>query len=437
MTQKSLLMLGDDAHVVRACADLDVNLTVLCSYDSKDFGLTVPPNAGREILIEDVSSLESIYQGLWHAGLDLADFDAVYTTDEGAVVTAAILNEQLNLRWLAPGQAGAFRDKARAKTLLQAKGVATAKFAVVDDLHNLPADVALPFSPAVLKPIAGAATYRTVVITDVSELRSAAALARTEGWPRTYLIESFVEGDEWRIDGFVFDGELLFASVATYRQTCLTAVTSKQPVSMYLFDPENDREKYEQALPMAAEALRTLGLKNGVFHLEAFCSSDTGQLVFGECAARRGGGLIEEEILRKFGISLSRAAVQCALGIKPDQEADLQPSVVGTAFLPLRPGVLVDHPELAELGALPNVQLAVIDIPLGFEMESPVSTIMKMGQVLLAADSVSEFLERADSVVDWFHERTVVIPPTATPAELRRWQASVADRLAARYPGHR
>jgi hypothetical protein len=49
-----------------------------------------------------------------------------------------------------------------------------------------------------------------------------------------------------------------------------------------------------------------------------------------------------------------------------------------------------------------------------------------IGQVLLTAISHEELFHRADEVVSWFRDRTVIVPAQATPRELREWYAGVA-----------
>ncbi|WP_327004483.1 ATP-grasp domain-containing protein [Dactylosporangium sp. NBC_01737] len=432
MTRKSLLMLSDDAHVVRACADLGVDLTVACGLPQADFGRVAIPSADRQLFLESAHDVETVLLGLYRAGIDPSSFDGVYSTDEGGVTAAAFLGQALGIPSMSPRVAALCRDKSLAKAALSAAGVPTADFIVIDDLCELPADFEVPFAPAVLKPVSGGATYYTSVIRSSAELQEAAKRARADRRFRTYILESFVPGDEYHLNGVVFDGELRFLSVGGYVQPCLTAVSNNQWLRTFVFDPVQDAAVYERVTPMAEQALRVLGLRAGVFHMEMFYDAEHERLTFGECAARRGGGCVEEEVLHKFGVSLAEAAAQCALGIEPTLKPEIRPAAVGAAFLPYVPGLLVSHPTEHELMALPNVEYAMVEWPIGFDMEPMVSTIMKMGHVLFAADSRAELFKRMDEVVSWFQERTVAVPPGATPRELLRWQAGVKAAAAAR-----
>jgi hypothetical protein len=424
MRRKSILMLSDDAHFVRACADLDVDLTVAFGMPQKDFGMFVVPSGKPQVFVENSVDVESVLLGLYRAGVDPADFDAIYSTDEGGVVAAAALGKMFDVPSIPPDVAALFRDKSLAKATLRAAGVDTAQFVVIDDLCDVPEDFSVPFEKAVLKPVAGGATYYASIIESRADMRAAVERARDRRRFRTFILEEFVPGQEWHADGVVFGGELQFVSVGGYRKSCLNTISSNEWMRTYVFDPVADAEVYERVTPFAERVLRTLGLADGVFHMELFHDADLDRLVFGECAARRGGVFIEEEVSRKFGVSLAEAAVQCALGVRPVLEPEVRPGVVGSVFLPYSPGVLVATPSAEDLVSLPNVEHATVEWPVGFSMSPATSTIMKVGQAMLVCDSREELFERSEEVINWFAERSLVAPADATASELREWYAN-------------
>ncbi|MGW1616944.1 ATP-grasp domain-containing protein [Streptomyces sp. NPDC002285] len=426
-------MLGDDIHSVRACSELGVDVTVIAGSDDKDFGIT---SGARRLFVEDQRNIESLLRVLHSAGLSGSDFDAVYTTHEPSVVTAAALGKVLNISAPNPFMVLNFRDKSLAKSVLREAGIATAKYALIEDIHDLSDDFQLPFRPAIVKPVTGDGTYRVSVVNSECDLRTIARQARAEfWWQRTFIAEEYVLGEEWFADGIIFGGELRFLSIGAYQQTCLATVSANQPLSMYLFDPTQHATVYERVGPLAEEIVQTLGLTDGVFHMELFHDPESDSLVFGECGARRGGGLVEELVFRKFGVSLAEAAIRCALGIEPDVTAEVLLEVVGSIQLPNMPGTLLSHPSVDELEALPNVVFATIEQPIGIEMsDCMLSTIMKIGEVLLTAPSVEELFRRAQEVVNWFGDRTVTIPPAATAAQLRLWQANLLPARGTEQP---
>jgi biotin carboxylase len=420
---KSMLMLSDDPHVARACADLGVELTIVYGAPPRDWGMMPELPGQRHVFVNDATSAESVLLGLYRAGLDPAAFDAIYTTDEGGVVTAAALGRAFGVPSMPPEVMARFRDKGLAKAALAREGVDVARFEIIEDLHVSPDERTLPFEPAVLKPVAGGAALHATLIKSAADLHAAAHRARENSTLRTFILEEFVPGQEWHANGVMFGGQLVFMSIGGYRKTCLATISDGEWMTDFTFDPVADADVYARVTPLAERALGILGLEDGVFHMEVFDDEESGRLVFGECAARRGGGLIEEEIFYKYGVSLAEAAVQCALGMQPAVKSVPRPGVVGCVFLPYRPGVLFSTPSAEEVAARPGVEYAMVEYPVGATNYPMDSTIDRTGQVLLFAESREELFRRADEVVTWFGERTVIIPPKASARELREWYA--------------
>jgi hypothetical protein len=420
----SILMLGTDRYAMRACLAHDVDAVVVCGPGGRDNGFVPVPDGLRALPVDDQSSAEAILMALHRAGLAGHRFTGIQTTDEWAMVTGSLLAAHLGCDFLDPATAVRFRDKSLQKATVRAAGVAAARVTVIDDVHDVDAITELPYRKAVLKPVAGAATVRTSVIESLAELRAHSARYRREHTAqRTFVLEEYVSGDEWVADGVVFDGELLFCALGTYADPCVTAVGGALPLSIRRFDPEHDAAHYAAAVPVVRTALAALGLSRGVFHMELFHDPATGALTFSECAARRGGALVHEELQAKFGVSLGESAVLCAAGRRPDLPVKLDHRVIGGGFLISRPGTLLRCPSPADLCARPGVLFARIERPYGTRIAADLTgTNSRVGMALVAADSPDEFHQRLAEVRAWFDERLVVLPDNGTNRELRAWQ---------------
>jgi len=192
---------------------------------------------------------------------------------------------------------------------------------------------------------------------------------------------------------------------------------------MRKFDPQTESWAYEAADHMVREALDALGLTDGVFHMELFHDPRSGRVVFSECAARRGGALTEEEILAKFGVDLGEAAVQCALGRKPELDVRVRAGTVGSVYFTSKPGTLASCPSPAELTELPDVSFARIELPIGYRMAGAAdSTTTRIGMAMITAADPQSLEQRRAEVLQWFDERLVVIPAATTSSELRDWR---------------
>jgi biotin carboxylase len=420
-TAPSLLLVGADPYLMRACGDLGVDAVVVSGPSARDAGVPIPASV-RSVFVEDQRSPEAVLAGLYRAGLGAHRFDAVVSVAEYALVFAAVLARVLECRGPDPATAVRLRDKWLQKELVRGAGLATARTLVIEDIHLPETLPELPWERAVLKPVTGVGTRLTTVVRDQAGLRSAAAsFARRDRRTRTFILEEFIEGEEWLVDGLVRDGKVVFRSVAAYGQPCLSAVQNRQPLTFRRFDPEADRDAFGLADPVVAGAVEALGLREGLFHMELFHRD--GEIHFSECAARRGSALVQEEVHCKFDVDLSEEAVRAALGLAPRLEVRVRPETVGATYLNGRPGVLLSRPSRSEVLARDGVCYVQHDTPLGSVIPEELSdTSTQIGQVVLTAASPEQFDGRVEALLKWYDDRLVIAPCDLTPRALRAWE---------------
>ncbi|MGI5500368.1 hypothetical protein [Lentzea sp. CA-135723] len=424
LTRPLVLVLGVDKYVLEACVRHDVETVLVEGGGQRDYALQPIPAGVTVLRVDSVSSPEAVLGALHRNGYAGRRFDAVQTTDEWAMVTAGLLAQHLGARAIDPVTALHFRDKSLQKQRILEAGLPAARSHVIDDIHDLGDLDELPFGKAVLKPIAGAATTMTSVVEDIARLRALSAKYRADHTgQRTFTLEEFVTGDEWVADGIVHDGEILFCALGRYSVPCLTTVDSALPLVLRRFDPSSEAWAYELGEPFVHKAISALGLRDGVFHLELFHDEKTGTLTFGECAARRGGALVHEEVQVKFGVHLGEGALLPLLGIKPEIDVKVRPETVGSTFLMGRPGTLFHCPSPAEMRALPGVEHVRVEAAFGQVLSDAVgSTNARIAQVLVSADSEEAMLSRFEELRDWFGERLLIAPSGGPVRELRAWQ---------------
>lgn len=422
MGRPSVLLVGADPYVLRACELHNVEPVLLCNSGAYDSGRIEVPSGGTMLRVDDVTNPEDCLGALHRAGLADRRFDAVQTTWEFSVVTAAVLGRALGCRAIDPATALRFRDKSLQKARLREAGVPVARTVVIEDLYDV-GDVPWEFDRAVLKPIAGGGTTFTSVVRSREDLETASRACREEeATSRTFLLEEFVDGDEWMAEGVVFGGEVLFFGLGAYTQPCLEAITGQVPISLRRLDPVQEAKAYESADPVVRSAISALGLQDSVFHMELFRDGETGRITFSECAARRGGALTQEQVHAKFNVDLGEAALLCALGRRPELDVKVNPQVVGCAALYGPAGTVVDYPSADELIAQPNVAYAQMYVPPGASLSTKFSASADMlGAALLTTDTVEEFDTRVARLRDWFLERLAIIEPKLTAAQRWTW----------------
>lgn len=413
-------MVGPDHQALEAIQGHDIDVTVLVGGMSKDIGLPIPDSA-RVLFTDDSKNVDSALNCLYRH--ELESFDAVYAHDEAAMMTAALIGKALGARAIPPKTISRFRDKYQQKRILREAGFDVARHVLIEDIRDLPADFALPFARAVVKPVAGQATQTTYLVSDTEEVRRISRDCRAGNVAaRTFVVEEFVEGEELFADGVVSGARVRFASLGRYGKNCLAAVRDRSPVRTYCLDPVADKALYERALPVVTGALATLGLENGVFHMELFHNGS--RMVFSECAARRAGGPISDQVRIKFGVDLAALSVLSQLSPLDDIAATTRDGVVASAFLPVPDGTLLDHPSEAEMLARPGVVNVRFFVPRGTR-SAPTggNTFGRMGEFTVLGEDWEKATTLLDDTAAWFGGELKVLPNNLTMREIRqlRW----------------
>lgn len=437
MTERSALLLGSDRYVVAACGRHEIETVVLYGPSLRDGnGLPALAPCVHPVFVEDQTNPERVLAALDSAGFGAFRPDCVATTYEHAVVTAGLLGHYLGARAIDPAIGVRFRDKSRQKAVVAATGIRTASCTLIEDIRDL-RGVRVPIGGGVVKPVSGAGTRSTARVATDAELQAFVDEQRRSGpGSRTFVLESFVQGEEWVADGVVIGGKVAFWCLGTYAEPCLDAVTRSNPVTMRRFDPVEDAPNYAAAGPIVLGALSALGHRDGVFHMELFHDPESGRITFSECAARRGGGLTQEEVRCKFDIDLAELGLLAILGAPVEPKPTVRAGVVGITYLPTREGTVLACPSRAEVEGRSYVEFARLETPVGHRTHAGLSdTNTRMGTVLLLAPTVAEFEAAAADVRRWFDERLDVLPPDLTKAQLlarqrERWpDGRYDDRL--------
>ncbi|MFH0246359.1 ATP-grasp domain-containing protein [Streptomyces sp. HK10] len=284
----------------------------------------------------------------------------VLTFDEYHLMAAARLAELLGVPGNAPAAVGATRDKATSRQRFFSSDVPSAAFTWV---HSLDAAASaaerLGGFPVVLKPTAHAGSIGVVRVDSIADLSAGWSIASAgaahqgpEG--QGVLLEEFLDGPEISVE-----------TVTEYGVTTAIAVTRKSVgFAPYFMETSHvvsaDDPLLGEVAPIAAAALRAVGITHGVSHVEMKLTSDGPRLI--EVNARLGGDRIGELVRYATGVDLARAAAALACGRSPNLEATrARSAAIGMIYPPadgivthrmLRPG---DDKHLEQLHWLCNI----------------------------------------------------------------------------------
>jgi hypothetical protein len=119
-----------------------------------------------------------------------------------------------------------------------------------------------------------------------------------------YVLEQFVPGDVYHVDGLVNGGEVLFSVAHKYAQPPLSVYAGGGVFITRSLDRKSQESK--DLIAFNKQVLKAFGIQHGATHSEYIRAHSDGQLYFLENAARVGGANIAENVEHATGINLWR-----------------------------------------------------------------------------------------------------------------------------------
>jgi biotin carboxylase len=229
-------------------------------------------------------------------------FARIVALDEFDMEMAAILREHLRVPGMTVAGTRAVRDKLVMRELTRAAGIAVPEFTPVLHYGDVAAFLERTPGPWLLKPRTQASAI------GIRKLHRAAEL-----WPLLdtlgdlqshYVLECFVSGDVYHVDGVVTAGDVRFAEVHRYAQPPFDVMHSGGLFCSATVERGGQEESALRALlPRVAAAA---GLMDGVFHVEFIRARADDRYYFLEIAARVGGAHIADMVEAATGVNLWR-----------------------------------------------------------------------------------------------------------------------------------
>jgi L-amino acid ligase C-terminal domain 2 len=262
---------------------------------------------------------------------------------------AAALREILGIAGQDVRSAAAFRDKLLMKDLAQAAGIGVTAYACLQTPADLLAFARAHGLPVVVKPRDGSSSKGLSILRDPAALEDFLVTFDWDGGVQpNHLMEAFVRGPMYHIDGLVAGGRVVAAWPSGYQYE-LAAFDDTGPRLDVTLDPGD---------PLTARLLSFTGRilaalptpRDTTFHAEVF-HTPADELLLCEIASRNGGAWIKECHRAMFGFDLPTARVLAQLGLPLPFDTSggpLQPAqMAGQLLLLKRPGRVVSVPAQA------------------------------------------------------------------------------------------
>ena len=284
-------LLDTTARFVQAAATLPAVKLALITCEPAD---RLPPGLRDSLAghwrIEDGLDAGQIAGAVQGLGEQLGPVQRLLAVLEQLQVPLAQVRDHLGIPGMDVVTAANFRDKAQMKTVLRAAGVPCARYRLARDATDAADFARLAGFPLVVKPPAGAGAKSTFRIDTAGDL---------SGWldmsppspERPALIEEFLTGEEGSYDSVMVDGQIVWDSFSDYLPTPLEVL--RHPWMQWVVRLPRDigGPEYAGIRQVAPTALRALGLRSGLTHMEWFRRPD-GTVAVSEVGARPPGAQI-------------------------------------------------------------------------------------------------------------------------------------------------
>jgi biotin carboxylase len=245
--------------------------------------------------------------------------DAVVGLDEFDTTRAAQIREMLRLDGMTLSQALRWRDKLAMRGITEAAGVPVPPYVGFHSQPAVRAFLARVPGPWLVKPrmLAGSLGIRTYD----SAREVLDAFERMGHESVNYLLEQFIPGPLYHIDGVVDGGRVRFAQAHRYGRPLLQVAHQG---GVFTSATVERGTRAEAALQEAhARVVGALGLERGVTHAE-FIEDAEGRFVFVETACRVGGAHLSDLIEATCGLNLWREWARLT-ALAPGEAYELPP----------------------------------------------------------------------------------------------------------------
>jgi len=241
--------------------------------------------------------------------------DRIVALDEFDMENVSAIREHLRIPGMGLTTVRYFRDKLAMRARAKEAGVNVPEFVHVLNHQDLREFMARVPAPWLLKPRSQASGIGMKKIQQPDELWP--WLEKLGDEQSHFLLEQFVPGNVFHVDGVVSERQVMFADAHAYGMPPLEVSHAGGVFTTRTL--ERDSEDARALRVINQRLVDALGLLRGVTHAEFLKAHSDGRMYFIEIAARVGGAYISEVVDAASGVNLWRewAKLEAGAGKEP------------------------------------------------------------------------------------------------------------------------
>jgi carbamoylphosphate synthase large subunit len=284
--------------------------------ESLDNITSVPNEAGPDLFVQIVTQLARRKK-----------IDRLIALEEFDILTTALIREHLRLPGMGLTTARLFRDKLAMRVRAEDAGVSVPDFVHVLNYQEIGEYMERVPPPWVLKPRSDVSAIGITKMHDSEQVwRAIEALDRRASFHEqstSYLLERFVPGEVFHVDGLVEGGRVVFAGANRYGRPPMDVAHEGGVFISHTLKYSSPDQK--ELLRLNKKLVQNLRMVRGATHAEFIKSAEDGRFYFLEIAGRIGGAYIADVLEAASGVNIWRewAKIELAGG---DGEIKVEPT---------------------------------------------------------------------------------------------------------------
>ncbi len=322
--------------------------------------------------------------------------DGVFPAAEAGVEAAAAAAERLGLPGPGVDAARCCRNKLAMRERLTAQGLPGPAYASAATVTEAEAAAARFGFPLIVKPADGNASRGVQAVNTAEDVSYAFTQAYQHARGGGVLLESFLEGEEYCVDGLVHEGRFHLGGVTGKERS---APPYRYDVGIFM-PPPLAPDAAAAIETCVRDALDAIGFRCGTVHAEVIVTADGPRIV--EIAGRPGGGRIPTDLIwLAHGHDFAADALGVALGRAP-RGARLYERGAALYWTPGAAGQVTAVTGVDQARQVPGVKEVVIMVKPGDVLGDTVdcSGRDQVGYVLAAGDNTEAAVTAAKRARD-------------------------------------
>ena len=325
------------------------------------------------------------------------NIDGVLTvaTDFG-VLTTSYIAEQLKLPGLNMSIAKIVKDKYKVRDILNKKGLESIpQFFEVKNPVGIDKIKDIIIYPIIVKPADGSGSTAVAKVNSYEELLKASQEAINTSLIKKAIIESFIDGQEYGVESFVYNGEVNVLGI-------LKKIMTPEPYFAELghICPSGLSEctliNIEETVK---NVIKNLDINYGSVNMDLIINKE-GKVTVVDIGARMGGNLIGSHIIPlSTGIDLLSNIVKASIGEIPDFQRKFN-NTIATRLLDFKPGIVKSIGDVKSLIDDNEVMDIIINVGEGEIVRQYRNNRDSCGYVVVKGDNVIKATEKAKLVRD-------------------------------------